>query len=279
MASTPSTRPQSFSVAQIRQLAGAFGLDPEKVAPAIAELADSTSARVQRKMLSRGGVADIVDVLLHDAAPVSEPDAMVTEGNRILDVLTGSKHISRGIAGRVARDTGIDVETAKRLLPAVASHVMSAMRAQALPQIRNVAEHLPALSGSPLPLPGEAARRPGYQPTAPADDWTSEPARAPAPSSRGSGAGSPLPLPGDNIPGIERGQRGNNPFDRLPDIIRRGGTPAPAGGGSLDNIIRSILNSVLGNSGGVIGTMVKLFLVRWATNFVRRLLGRVFMGR
>ena len=35
------------------------------------------------------------------------------------------------------------------------------------------------------------------------------------------------------------------------------------GGGSLDEIIRSIFGNLLGRNRGVIGTMIQLFLIRW----------------
>src|SRR3546814_4748291 len=55
----------------------------------------------------------------------------------------------------------------------------------------------------------------------------------------------------------------DNPYSRLPDIVRRGGQRVPGpDGGSLENIIRSILGNLLGSNSGVIGTMIKLFLVR-----------------
>ncbi len=95
-----------------------------------------------------------------------------------------------------------------------------------------------------------------------------------------------MPIPGDNIPGLGRSNRypgpdddqpDNNPYSRLPDIVRRGGqrVPAPDGGGSsgsLEDIIRSIIGNLLGSNSGVIGTMIKLFLIRWVVSFVRRIL-------
>src|SRR6185312_3965641 len=94
-------------------------------------------------------------------------------------------------------------------------------------------------------------------------------------------AGQPLPIPPDNIPGIGRSrqyQEPNNPYDRLPDIVRRGGQQVP-GGGSLEDIIRSIFGSVLGSNRGVIGTMIQLFLIRWLASLARRILSRVLGGR
>jgi hypothetical protein len=66
----------------------------------------------------------------------------------------------------------------------------------------------------------------------------------------------------------------------LPDIIRRGGQQVPGGGGgSLEDIIRSIFGKVLGSNRGVIGTMIQLFLIRWLASLARRILSRVFTRR
>ncbi|MBK9080182.1 MAG: hypothetical protein IPL91_14310 [Hyphomicrobium sp.] len=87
----------------------------------------------------------------------------------------------------------------------------------------------------------------------------------------------PLPLPGDNIPGVGRRAPSNpnpNPFENLPDIIRRGGTEMP-GGGSLEAIIRSVLGSLLGTQNrGVIGTLIQGLILRWLVNLVRRMFTR-----
>jgi hypothetical protein len=103
--------------------------------------------------------------------------------------------------------------------------------------------------------------------------------------------GNPLPVPGDNIPGVGRrnryqepdpdqdDQQDNNPYSRLPDIVRRGGQRVPGpDGGSLEDVIRSILGNLLGSNSGVIGTMIKLFLVRWIVSLLSRVLGGV-LGR
>lgn len=99
--------------------------------------------------------------------------------------------------------------------------------------------------------------------------------------------GSPLPIPGDNIPGVGRNaprapqgtpdsapnSGGDNPFDNLPDIIRRGGVQVP-GGGNLENVIRSILGNLLGfKNRGMIGNIVQALVIRWLVNLARRFFG------
>ncbi len=220
----------------------AFGLDPAQAAPAVASLAESVTSRLTRLTLSRGGIADIID-LMGDAnaqKAIADPNAaadpaVVDEGNHVLDVLIGDKHISRGIAARAASQSGIGVDLAKKLLPVVATMMVGGLQKQAAPQLSKISAGIPALAVS--------------------------------------NPGNPLPVPGDNIPGVGR-RAPNNPFENLPDIIRRGGTQAP-GGGSLEAVIRQILGSLLGNGNrGVIGTMIQGLILRWVVNFIRRMFMR-----
>lgn len=235
--------------AAITGVAKAYGIDPQRAAPAVASLAEAVTSRLTRLTLSRGGIADIVGLLGEPNAQraLSDPStatdqATIDDGNHVLDVLIGNKHVSRGIAQRAASQSGIDVEVAKKLLPVVASMIIGGMQKTAEPQIAKMASKIPAAQMA---------------------------------TSAASNNGSPLPIPGDNIPGVGRRAPGNNPFENLPDIIRRGGTEAPGGGGSLESVLRQIIGSLLGNKNrGVIGTMIQGLILRWIVNFVRRMLTR-----
>ncbi|MBK9079911.1 MAG: DUF937 domain-containing protein [Hyphomicrobium sp.] len=232
--------------AAIDGITRAYGLDAAQVAPVVDSLSEALTTRFTRMMLSRGGVADVVGLLgsqeaartLDDPKSLTDP-AVVDEGNHVLDVLIGNKHVSRGIAARTASRTGIDVEVAKKLLPVVASMMVGGLQKQAQPEINKLVRDMPAL--------------------------------------KAAGNRSPLPLPGDNIPGVGRRAPSNpnpNPFENLPDIIRRGGTEMP-GGGSLEAIIRSVLGSLLGTQNrGVIGTLIQGLILRWLVNLVRRMFTR-----
>lgn len=239
--------------AVLDNIAATFAIDPAQSGPAVTELATALSQRIERNMISRGGVADLVGLLVDPASgrALSEPKSLASAevaetGNHILDVLIGNKHISRGIAARTAADTGIDEGVAKKLLPVVASIVLGGLQKQAQPQMTKLIRDVPVL---------KAATN-----------------------------GSPLPIPGDNIPGVGRnaprtpgnvpGGGGNNPFENLPDIIRRGGVEVPGGGGSLENVIRSILGNLLGfKNRGMIGNIVQALVIRWLVNLARRFFG------
>jgi hypothetical protein len=276
----------------IGKVAQAFGIDDDKANRAVRILADELSARIQRSMLSRGGVADVAALVTDPAAgstlakreTLSSPDA-IDNGNHILDVLIGNKHISRKIAARTASRSNIDAGTAQKLLPAVANLVIGELQRQSQPALKNLIRNAPGLvsaGGSPLPLPGDTL------PPASPNDWASDAApTAPGPASQPSrpiDGGQLLPIPGDNIPGLGRRTsrqypEQQNPYERLPDIVRRGGQQVPGGGGSLEDVIRSIFGSVLGSNRGIIGTMIQLFLIRWLASIARRILPRVLGGR
>ena len=139
--------------AALKSLSAAFGIDAEKTGPAVNSLAEALSSRIQRNMISRGGVADIAGLLADREAgrALTSPQALTSPGveatgNHILDVLIGNKHISRGIAARTAADTGIDEGIAKKLLPVVASLMVGGLQKQAQPQLSKIASQIPALS-------------------------------------------------------------------------------------------------------------------------------------
>jgi hypothetical protein len=309
--------------ALIGNLATAFGVDEQKAGAAVDALSDAVKVRIERSMLSRGGVADVVSLVTAPSAgrvladARSDPSALASPavaaaGNGILDVLIGNKHVSRGIAARAAKSAGLDAATAEKMLPVVASLVVGRLQQQSAPALAKLVSEVPGLvgaGGSPLPMPGDRIPPigPDRGPDRESDDTAPPSMPSSAPSSRppaGSGGtidgGSPLPIPGDHIPGVGRGGRAEryptpdpnddqgpgsddgdqgNPYQRLPDIVRRGGPQVPGGGGSLEDVIRSIIGSLLGSNRGVIGTMIQLFLIRWIASFIRGILSRTLGGR
>ena len=275
----------------ISNLATAFGIDPSKAEPAVHALLSALTQRVERNTLSRGGLADMIALLGKPDAgrALADPQSLATPmmaetGNEILNTLIGNKHISRGIAAKAAAETGLSEETLKKMLPVVASmmiggaqsatHGIFSERLRDVPGLGGLASG--ARGGSPLPLPGEA-------PSSNSNGTGGWGVELPRPSGGAGGGmggtvggGSPLPIPGDTIPGVGRPNR----YDDLGDVIRKGGTPAPDGGGSLENMIRSILGNLFGfKNRGVIGNLIQVMLARWLMNVVRRVLSRMFGGR
>ncbi|MBS0269886.1 MAG: DUF937 domain-containing protein [Proteobacteria bacterium] len=285
----------------IGKIADAYDIDEQSAQRAVQSLADELQARIQRSMLSRGGVADVVSLVTApgatripaDSAGFASPE-LVASGDQILNVLIGNKHVSRGIAQRTASSSGVDASTLQKLLPVVATLVIGELQRQSGPAIAKVASTIPGFSGaggSPLPMPGDTfpptGRDVNTQPDGRPPFAGSGPDKTPGPS-RPIDGGSPLPVPGDDIPGL--GRRGrypgpesepddDNPYSRLPDIVRRGGQQVPGpDGGSLESVIRSILGNLLGSNSGIVGTMIKLFLLRWIVSIARRVLAQT-LGR
>ncbi len=284
--------------AAIANLATAFGVSPDKTAAAVDAMVAELTYRIERKTMSRGGIADVVSLLgkpelggaISDPTHVAEP-AIANSGDQILDVLIGNKHISRGIADQVSRQTGIDAATLKQMLPVVASMLMGGLQAQVQTAFSQKLRDVPGL-GALLPLPGDPPPRRTQSNAPTAQDY--EPSsqssgngnlRSPLPRTSGGsnggfggatgGGGVLLPLPGDTPNAPTRSNR----YDDLSDVVRKGGTPAP-GGGSLENMIRSILGGLLGfKNRGVISSLIYMFVVRWLMNFGRRILSRVLLGR
>jgi hypothetical protein len=270
----------------ISRLAASFGVDEKNASKATDELTRALTARVERSMLSRGGVADVLSLATNPPAATESGNLasqdLANAGNHILDVLIGNKHISRGIAGRAASRAKINTGTVEKMLPVVAAFLIEHLGRKSQPALENLVRSVPELSkagGSPLPMPRGL----------PNEEWQEPPAEyVPASGSTQTAppgpidAGPPLPVPGDDIPGLGRERprsSGASPYDRLPEIIRRGAGPKTPDGDPLSKAIRSILQSVFGNKRGIIGTMIQLFLIRWIASIARRVLSRVASAR
>ena len=284
-------------------LASSFGINPSQTSIAVSTMLEELSRRVERNTLSRGGVADMVALLDRPAAgrALSDPQRLaapvtIAAGDHVLDVLIGNKDTSRAIAQRAARASGLDETVLKKLLPVVASMMIGGLQKETLGNLARRLQTVPGLGisagGSPLSLPGDndvfdepSKNRPDRQPPD-ESDWRGGLPRSNGGGGAGAGGtsgGSPLPIPGDDIPDIdpERRDQGQR-FPNLPDVVRRGGTQVPGpSGGSLEQVIRSILGSLLGFQGGsgIVSWLIKLFFARWFWGFLRRIMPRVVLRR
>lgn len=249
----------------VANLAKAFGTDPDQTKTAATSIAAALGTSMQKAALSRGGLADLVEIIgapgrdayLKPDTPLKAPQ-IEADGIGILSQLLGSRDQSRAVAARAAQASGLSPDVIKSMLPSVAAVLMGALsnKTQAafgdilkIPGLNEIAREArddmggggqlaPPQYGSPLPLPGEPPRR--YSPT-PNPDWTASTGRpsvpsrppaqsAPAPAPPIGGGGmlpqQPLPIPGD-VPGM--GRHEDNPYGDLSDILRRGGFRIPGG--------------------------------------------------
>jgi hypothetical protein len=255
----------------VGNLAQSFGIDRQKAAEVMAAVIPELAYNMERQSFNRGGLADLVDTLgKADYAKALAPDAPLTSpgikdaGIEALDTVLWSKDRSRTVAHRAARESGVDENLIKQMLPAIAAILMGGIDSKARGALETI--------GSEVGVPVTAANI-------------------------DVGDQRPLPVPGDRPRGIGRA---NNPYGDLSDIIRRGGKSLPGGieaprapsggnggrvtlpqnGGSLDTIIRDVLGGIAGfQSKGIVGWIIRYFLVRWGWSFVQSILRRLLTGR
>ncbi|MBA4132034.1 MAG: hypothetical protein C0519_11485 [Hyphomicrobium sp.] len=256
----------------VGNLAQSFGLDRKQAASVLSAVVPELTRNMERQSFNRGGIADLVSALgkadyekaLAPNAPLTSP-GITDAGIEVLDTVLWSKDRSRSVAHRAARDTGVDENVIKQMLPAIAAILMGGIDSKARGALETI--------GSEVGVPVAKA------------------------ADLDVGDQRPLPVPGDRPRSIGRA---NNPYGDLSDIIRRGGKSLPGGieaprapsggnggrvtlppsGGSLDTIIRDVLGGIAGfQSKGVLGWIIRYFLVRWGWNFIQSILRRLFTGR
>ena len=152
--------------AALSNVATAFGVNPDKAAPAIKTMLEALSERIERNTISRGGLADFVELLNHDVTGRAIDDGeglagpeTAAIGNHVLNVLIGDKDSSRAIAKRAAKDSGLDEQVLKKMLPTVASMLIGGLQKQTAGTFAERLRGVPGLNisagGSPLQLPGD----------------------------------------------------------------------------------------------------------------------------
>lgn len=260
--------------------ARSFGLDEREAAAVLRSVLPQLERRMERNTLSRGGVADLVEVLgrargggyVDHKEAITDPSVKAF-GIDVLDNILGSKDQSRKVAASASRASGISEELIKQMLPVIAAMLMGALAKGSAGTLGEILGKIPGLgAGRPQPGPRGGGASPIPQLPETGGGWS---------GSGGASNNSPLPIPGDDIPGLGRS---NNPYGDLSDIIRRGGTSLPGGagtgGGGLSTIIRSLLGALLGfQSRGFVGWLVRLIILRWGWGIVRWIFNRLVLRR
>ncbi|MEL7049973.1 MAG: DUF937 domain-containing protein, partial [Pseudomonadota bacterium] len=143
MTDIAKTLANSDSAPAVQNLAQSFGITPEQAQQVIGSVAPEMSRELERITLSRGGLADLVETMgrasherfLDDASLLKSPAAQ-SEGIQILSDLFGTKHKSRVVAARAARQTNLSEEAIKSMLPALAGLFMGQLAKQTRGQIQ-----------------------------------------------------------------------------------------------------------------------------------------------
>jgi hypothetical protein len=278
--------------AALSKMAEHAGLTAAEADRVVAQVLPELSRQIERNTLSRGGLADLLDLLgsANFGSLLDEPDSIGSEtvrnyGKAILGQIVGTKHGSRVIAKRAAQLTGLPAEKIEYLMPEIAVLSIGGLQRQTAPQFGDIFSQFPQNGGrggeqSPLPLPEELPGNSDW-----GFDW--QPGQS-VPSTRRQAGGSgqldggfanqqPLPVPGgpssDDLGPRGGGRDGG--FRDLSDILRRRGgrLPQQTGGGSLWGILREIIASAMGfKNGGAMSWIIRLILFRVAWPILRRML-------
>ncbi|MGH1418348.1 MAG: DUF937 domain-containing protein [Hyphomicrobiaceae bacterium] len=234
------------------------------IATVVKELAD----KIDLNTLSNGGLSDLIRALGegHHQDYLDNPEAITgpevqSDGNAILSHITGSKHASRRLAARAARETEVDAGTIENMLPVVAAMMMGGLSKTARGPLGEIMQKMQIGSGQSI------------------QSAISENANI--------GQHQPLPVPGDHVPGLGRG-KSSNPFEDFSDVIRGGRKRVPrdvdfgnGDGSTLWRLVRSIIGSALGlrGSSGVMGWIIRFFIYKYGWRIVSGIFRRLILGR
>ncbi len=116
-----------------------FNLSEEDTRVAIEELIPALSRGLQKNTQDAPGMDDLLDALRtgEHARYMEKPSTLgapetVKDGNDILGHIFGDKKVSREVANRVAKKSGLSSTVLKKMLPIVASLVMGALSKKVL---------------------------------------------------------------------------------------------------------------------------------------------------
>jgi uncharacterized protein YidB (DUF937 family) len=275
--------------ALLANIGKSYGLDEEQVAATLGAVLPQLAAGIERNTLSRGGIADMVRAIGdgHHTQYLDRPEligtqAMVADGNAILDHILGGKDASRGVASRAAATSGVSAGLIRQLLPVIAAMLMGWLSKQGGGGLGEILKRLPTGGDGRPQVPGSGdlgdigdilKRIPGMPGSR--GSVGGDQAPAPAPRSASADPSRPLPLP-DRIPGINApAERGPNPFEDLSDVVRRGAPPMSPSAGPLGNVVRDLLGGLLGfQNKGVLSWLFTFLLYRFGGAILKRILGR-----
>jgi len=116
------------------ELSRNFGLNEEQTRHAVEGLIPALSRGIQKNTGSEQGMDELLDALksgkheryMEQPNTLSRPET-VEDGNGILGHLFGNKQVSRDVASKVSKQSGISSTILKKMLPVVASLVMGAI--------------------------------------------------------------------------------------------------------------------------------------------------------
>jgi len=112
----------------VKELAKLVGLSDDQVISALSLLVPALSKGLDQNTADQNGLESLLSVIRSGSHReyVDNPETLSTseaviDGNAILGHIFGNKDVSREVAVFVSGKTGIDTETLKKILPAVAA--------------------------------------------------------------------------------------------------------------------------------------------------------------
>ena len=117
----------------VNEVAKNLNLNPQQAQGAIQHMLPALTRGIQRNV-QQGGLEGLVGALqsgnhqryLNDPSLLGQA-ASVTDGNKILGHILGSKDVSRNVAGHAAQQTGLDPSILRKMLPMLATVAMGAL--------------------------------------------------------------------------------------------------------------------------------------------------------
>jgi hypothetical protein len=137
--------------AALADLAATFSVTPEQAAAAMWVVGAELAWHLEKNTLSRCGLADLVEAVgdggharYLEGDNAFRGEAMRAEGNAILGHILGSKHRSRALAARAARQAGLSPQTVQAMLPGLAVVTMAGLASRAQSGLRKVLSVMPS---------------------------------------------------------------------------------------------------------------------------------------
>jgi hypothetical protein len=120
--------------ALVREVARGLDVDSGQAQNGIEQLVPALARGIQRNAARPGGLESLLDALKSGGHQryVDQPEELgrqdsVADGNAILGHILGGKEVSRNVAGRAARETGVDSSVLEKMLPTLAAAAMGSL--------------------------------------------------------------------------------------------------------------------------------------------------------
>ncbi|MGI9271383.1 MAG: DUF937 domain-containing protein [Woeseiaceae bacterium] len=118
----------------VSKLASTLGIGGDDAAGLIGALSPSLISGLQKQVAGDDGIDKLRGALMGGSHSkyIDQPELMGSDetrndGNKILGHLFGSKDVSRNVAAKAAKDTGLDSGMIKKALPMIAGLAMGAL--------------------------------------------------------------------------------------------------------------------------------------------------------